>query len=183
MRVGLFKSSSSAGRPKAGPSNIRGKVISGPIPIPEPTDDDEFPMRQPGTGLATPLGDEGMSTKLVPPEGSSTVEAQSIIDASPEVIPEERTDLPPRAAPRQASVVSGSPARGRTNSTLRYSTVSTGTDTDRSGTTPRRKKSGLRNTLGRLFGRKKSPPSLETHQEAPPSSSVQHRSVSDDHAL
>lgn len=177
MRVGLFKSTSSAGRPKTAQSNIRGKVISGPIPIPDPVDDDEFPIRQSGAGLATPSGNEGIGNLLVFPEASSTLGRQSTAGAVPETMIEGRTNSLLRAEPRQVSVASGSPPRGRTNSTLRYSTVSTGTDTDQSGSTHRRKKSGLRNTLGRLFGRKKSPSALETHHEAP-SSSLQHRSVS-----
>ncbi|KAL1851365.1 hypothetical protein VTK73DRAFT_9430 [Phialemonium thermophilum] len=50
----LWKSSSSAGRPKTGlQSTIRGR-ISSPIPIV----DDEFPIRNPGTGLATTASDD-----------------------------------------------------------------------------------------------------------------------------
>lgn len=39
-------------RPKTGHQSIRGR-ISGPIPQPNPLDDDEFPMRNPGTGIAS----------------------------------------------------------------------------------------------------------------------------------
>ncbi|KAM0819578.1 hypothetical protein AB5N19_05394 [Seiridium cardinale] len=175
MRVGLFKSPSSAGRPQGAQSNIRGKVISGPIPIPNPADDDEFPMRQPGTGLATPLGNEGASKLLVPPERSSTLETDSTTGPGPKAMHEERTGTPLRPAPKQTSDTSGSPAQGRTTSTLRYSTVSTGTDTDQSRSAPQRKKSTLRGTLSRLFGRKKARQSLGTHHEDP-ASSAQHRS-------
>ncbi|KAI6382928.1 hypothetical protein MCOR25_000442 [Pyricularia grisea] len=51
----LFKGASaspaSPGRSRPGTSSIRGK-ISNPIPIPSATDDDEFPIRRPGTGFA-----------------------------------------------------------------------------------------------------------------------------------
>ncbi|KAH6660069.1 hypothetical protein BKA67DRAFT_530186 [Truncatella angustata] len=173
MRVGLLKSTSSAGRPKEGQSNIRGKVISGPIPIPDPVEDDEFPMRQPSTGLATPLGNEG-ANKVVPQERSSTLETRSTTSGTLEVPQEERVASSLRAGTRQASDTSGSPTQKRTNSTLRYSTISSATD--QSHILPRRKKSTLRSTLGRLFGRKKAAPrSLATHQEDP-ASSAQHRS-------
>src|SRR6187402_3399384 len=39
-------------------TSIRGKTISHPIPFP---DDDEFPIRTPGTGIAMPLGSDAES--------------------------------------------------------------------------------------------------------------------------
>jgi hypothetical protein len=183
MRVGLFKSASNAGRASMGQSAIRGK-ISGPIPIPNPAEDDEFPIRQPGTGLATPLGLDGKGQLHMPPEAPSILEAPSNTDPSPDVAPEERTESVVQAGPSQASETSGSPAQRRTNrsSTLRYSTLSAGTDTDQSRAAPQRKKSTLRSALSKLFGRKKKGTSqdstLETHFEAGPRSSAQHRSVS-----
>ncbi|OIW35057.1 hypothetical protein CONLIGDRAFT_675999 [Coniochaeta ligniaria NRRL 30616] len=54
----VWKSASTAGRPKPGQqSSIRGR-ISGPIPIPNPGDDDEFPIRTPGSGIAIPANDD-----------------------------------------------------------------------------------------------------------------------------
>jgi hypothetical protein len=54
----LWKSTSSAGRPGPGQhSSIRGR-ISGPIPIPSAGDDDEFPIRTPGSGIAIPANDD-----------------------------------------------------------------------------------------------------------------------------
>ncbi|KAF7515772.1 hypothetical protein G7054_g14421 [Neopestalotiopsis clavispora] len=180
MRVGLFKSTSSAGRPRAGPANVRGKIISAPIPIPNPADDDEFPMRRPGTGLATPLGNEGVNKLLVPPERASTLDPQTMTASqqfSPEVVPEERLETPLQADPVFASDTSDSPAQGRTNSnTLRYSTISHGTDTDQSRTAPQRKRSTLRSTLGRLFGRRKSPSSLGTQRKSSSGSAEQRQS-------
>lgn len=157
MRRGLFKSASSAGRPKT-ESSIRGR-ISGPIPIPNPADDDEFPMRQPGTGLATPLNEFG--NKLpAPTEGSSIIIESHPTGLSPPdlVIPEEMTESTTiQATPSQAS----SPAQRRTNrsSTLRYSTISAGTAvTSQPETNHQHKKSGIRSALGKLFGRKKRDP-------------------------
>ncbi|KAJ0121071.1 hypothetical protein J7T55_008231 [Diaporthe amygdali] len=44
-------------RPRTGHQSIRGLRISGPIPMTNPIEDDEFPIRNPGTGIAsaTPL--------------------------------------------------------------------------------------------------------------------------------
>lgn len=52
--MNIFKSpSTSAGHGRPRPAHsIRGK-ISGPIPIPHPADDEEFPIRNPGSNLAT----------------------------------------------------------------------------------------------------------------------------------
>ncbi|ETS88001.1 hypothetical protein PFICI_01829 [Pestalotiopsis fici W106-1] len=187
MRVGLFKSTSSAGRPRAGHSNVRGKVISAPIPIPNPADDDEFPMRRPGTGLATPLGNEGLSKLLVPPERASTLDPQSMSSGqlpSEVVVPEERLETPLQADPVFASDTSDSPAQGRTNSnTLRYSVISNNTDTDQSRTAPQRKRSTLRTTLGRLFGRRKSPSSLGTQRKSSSGSAEQQQRQSKPSAL
>lgn len=55
MKAKLFgsvPSSPTTARPRTGHQSVRGR-ISGPIPIPNPLDDDEFPMRTPGTGIAT----------------------------------------------------------------------------------------------------------------------------------
>lgn len=55
---GLWKQTSNAGRPRAGQqSSIRGR-ISGPIPIANAGDDDEFPIRTPGSGIAIPAHDD-----------------------------------------------------------------------------------------------------------------------------
>lgn len=52
-------SSPTTQRPRTGHQTIRGR-ISGPIPMPNPLDDDEFPMRNPGTGIAssTPIDND-----------------------------------------------------------------------------------------------------------------------------
>ena len=53
-------------------SSIRGR-IGPPIPIP---DDDEFPIRSPGTGIATPLATDGNERKF-PLRSSTTAERDS----------------------------------------------------------------------------------------------------------
>jgi hypothetical protein len=83
---GIWKSTSNAGRPKPGQhSSIRGR-ISGPIPIPNPGDDDEFPIRTPGSGIAIPAKDDenfefpirkpgsGIATTYPLPEDTSEVQ-------------------------------------------------------------------------------------------------------------
>ncbi|KAK8088866.1 hypothetical protein PG997_003827 [Apiospora hydei] len=175
MKGGLLKSPSSAGRPKTGQSNIRGK-ISGPIPIPSPADDDEFPIREHGTGQATPLASEAPNRLAPPQERASVIDSQSTTGPT-RVSPEERTPSRTRLGTSQASENSGSPAQQRTirSSTLRYSSVSNNTDSERD--TPQRKKSTLRSTLSKLFGRKKKHAakvgSLEAHHEGPSESALQ----------
>lgn len=60
MKPKIFGPASPAGsRPRTGHQSIRGR-ISGPIPMPGSVEDDEFPIRNPGTGIAssTPLEDD-----------------------------------------------------------------------------------------------------------------------------
>lgn len=180
MKGGLLKSPSSAGRPKPGQSNIRGR-ISGPIPIPNPAEDDEFPVRESGPGHVTPLGPEGPNRLAPPQERGSVVDSHST-HGHARVSPEERTPSRNQLGTSQASENSGSPAQQRTvrTSTLRYSSVSNNTDTERDA--PQRKKSTLRSTFSKLFGRKKKKNasnvgSLEAHHEDPSESGLQ-RSVS-----
>jgi len=152
MKVHLWKSGSAAGRQKTGQS-IRGK-ISGPIPIPNPIDD-EFPMRNPGTGIATPLPADGNEPQfpVLPAQqveassSSAAVPATQSIPAVPDARPEvahntkstNSTHSRTRSGTGSASASGPSPTSGlpgttgtntsprrRTNpsSTLRYSTVS-----------------------------------------------------------
>ncbi|KAI1374061.1 hypothetical protein F4677DRAFT_178594 [Hypoxylon crocopeplum] len=142
--MGLFRPATSVGRPKTAhpdQTTIRGR-ISGPIPM-----DDEFPIRNPGVGMAH----EGR-----PEQPESRAEDQPTLRSvnSPfEVARTDKTASVTPSGPSQASNTSGSPRQQKTirSSTLRYSTVSDGTDGDR----PQRKRSTLKSTLGRLFKRKK----------------------------
>jgi hypothetical protein len=72
---GIWKSSSNAGRPKPGQHNgqssIRGR-ISGPIPIPSAGDDDEFPIRSPGSGIAIPASKDDEFPIRKPGSGIAT---------------------------------------------------------------------------------------------------------------
>ncbi|KAK1985369.1 hypothetical protein LZ30DRAFT_584302 [Colletotrichum cereale] len=169
--MGLFKSPNQTPAPGALPrsltgQSIRGK-ISGPIPIPSPSDD-EFPMRNPGTGIATPLAAADMKEQqLFPPQAEPR--AGSIVSvAQPEVTPAPRTDsvvAPARSAGSRSTSPPPSGTHGtspqsqrRTNvsSNLRYSAVSVSSEqTGESRDRPQRKKSTLRGALGKLFGRKK----------------------------
>ncbi|KAI8632548.1 hypothetical protein F5Y19DRAFT_367735 [Xylariaceae sp. FL1651] len=142
--MGLFKSASNAGRSRPDqptPSNIRGK-ISGPIPI----DDDEFPIRNPGSSIA--LEGEPKQLESVPQRDSAATSTNTALN----VTREEKTDSVAQSGPSQASTTS-TPQRRRTNrsSALRYSTVSEATDAEPSS----RKKSSLRLAIGKLFGRNK----------------------------
>ncbi|KAI1090629.1 hypothetical protein F5B19DRAFT_315614 [Rostrohypoxylon terebratum] len=142
--MGLFRPSTNLGRPKTAqpdPSSLRGR-ISGPMPM-----DDEFPIRQPGQGMAH----EG---KPEQPESRAEDQPASRAEMIPsEVVRADNIDFVTPSEPSQASNSSASPQQQRTArpTTLRYSTVSDGTDVDR----PQRKRSTLKSTLGRLFKRKK----------------------------
>ncbi|KAI2618511.1 hypothetical protein GGR54DRAFT_159163 [Hypoxylon sp. NC1633] len=142
--MGLFRPSTSLGRPKTAQpdqSTVRGR-ISGPIPM-----DDEFPIKNPGTGMAH----EGK-----PERPESHVEDQPTlrsINGPFEATRSDKIESVTPSGPSQASYNSGSPRQQRTvrSSTLRYSTISDGTDAER----PQRKRSTLKSTLGRIFKRKK----------------------------
>ncbi|KAK7941075.1 uncharacterized protein PG986_013462 [Apiospora aurea] len=159
MKSGLLKSPSSAGRPKTGQSSIRGK-ISGPIPIPSLADDDEFPMREHGTGQATPLASEAPNKLAPPQERASVIDGQSTTGPT-RVSPEERTPSRTQLGTSQASENSGEP-RATAHNQVEYVA---------------RKKSTLRSTLSKLFGRKKKHAgkvgSLEAHHEGPTESALQ----------
>ncbi|EGY22780.1 hypothetical protein HYQ45_010063 [Verticillium longisporum] len=199
MKVSIFKpqpagaGGQAASRPKTGQS-IRGK-ISGPIPIPTPTDD-EFPMRNPGTGIATPLSAEDRERQLQTEAGHQT----SAPFTQPEAVPTRNTDSVMAHSGSGSGSVTGSASgsgtgsapthqipRGspqsqrRTNppSTLRHSVVSEATEnTNNSKDKPQRKKSTLRGAFSKLFGRKKKTTSLSAPPERASTynSPSQHRS-------
>ncbi|RYP27768.1 hypothetical protein DL767_007543 [Monosporascus sp. MG133] len=164
--MAIFKSAPETGQTQSAQSSgLRGR-ISGPIPM-----DDEFPLRNTGTG--------------VPPDGDAKQAQQSTAGSSnltwgnapSDVVREDKTDSIARSGPSQASNTSGSPRNRKTTraSTLRYSTVSDESATNR----PHRKQSTLKTALGRIFGRKKKNANQSSGsdiQSAEPASSVQHRS-------
>ncbi|KAI1767541.1 hypothetical protein GGR53DRAFT_518329 [Hypoxylon sp. FL1150] len=147
--MGLFRPGTSLGRPKTAQpdqsSSLRGR-ISNPIPA-VPQMDDEFPIRNPGSGMAH----EGQPDRV-----ESIVEERPVSrsENTPSVVARaDKLESVTPSGPSQASNASNSPRQQRTlrSSTVRYSTVSDSTDVDR----PQRKKSTLKSTLGRLFKRKK----------------------------
>ncbi|KAH8890951.1 hypothetical protein GQ53DRAFT_163780 [Thozetella sp. PMI_491] len=91
----LWKSGSTASRPKTGNAkSIRG-TISGPIPIPNPLDDDEFPIRNPGTSIA--------ATSPAPHDDEFPIRTRGAGIASP-VPPETESEAPidqPAAEPAE----------------------------------------------------------------------------------
>lgn len=178
----LFKGPPPPSRPRSQHQSIRGK-ISGPIPIPSPLEEEEFPIRKPGTGIASPTpldeneAEEHRQQQLQPPPAGTSI-ASGVTSSQAEVplasIPEPPSSPPPAppSGPSPTSAAGGStvtapesspsqrsPKRHRTNpsSTLRYSTVSNvsmDSPAHQNGR-PERKKSTLRGALSKLFGRKK----------------------------
>ncbi|RYP65946.1 hypothetical protein DL769_006173 [Monosporascus sp. CRB-8-3] len=164
--MAIFKSAPETGRTQSAQSSgLRGR-ISGPIPM-----DDEFPLRNTGTGV--PPDGDGKQAQL------STAGSSNLTwgNAPSDVVREDKTDSVAHSGPSQASNTSGSP-RNRKNiraSTVRYSTVSDESATNRQ----HRKQSTLKAALGRIFGRKKKNANQSFSSGIPstePVSSVQHRS-------
>lgn len=143
--------------------SIRGK-ISHPIPM----QDDEFPIRTPGTGIATPVGSvdfgRGLRSRANTTEldgqpglAITTFDDQAVGTYTAQVIaqpvPEEKIMRTKVTSSARNSAASGLSASGK----------------------PQRKKSTLRSVFGRIFGKKKS--SISSIQEKP-DTREQHRSVS-----
>ncbi|KAL0938987.1 uncharacterized protein CTRU02_205597 [Colletotrichum truncatum] len=177
--MGLFKSANSpapsaSNRSMTGQS-IRGK-ISGPIPIPNPVDD-EFPMRNPGTGIATPVTGGDMREQQMHPPQVDPAARSTVSVPRPEVLQPPRTDSvvapsgsgststsSPTSATHAHSNSPQSQRRTNASSNLRYSVVSASSEqTGASKDRPQRKKSTLRGALGKLFGRKKKNGSQSSH--------------------
>lgn len=130
------------------PSAIRGR-ISGPVPIPTSMDD-EFPIRNPGTSIATPVQGEFQESQPEPTPSRSDFRSPTF----PEPRHNEASSF--REEPRY-SVHARHPGTTsrlqKAEPSNRHSFVST----DRSQTKerPLRKQSTLRGALGKLFNRKK----------------------------
>lgn len=169
-----WKTPSPARAPTAS-SSIRGK-ISGPIPIPD--DDDEFPIRTPGAGMATPIGLDGndKQLRLSPPRPQREISPQPEEEQPVLELPE-----PTRAAPEvpQASRLSYDiPARQTTE--INLGLVARGSTSTRTPdpVKPERKKSTLSRVLGRLFGKKQKSGGTVSGKTANSSRHGQHHSVS-----
>ncbi|KAF4338339.1 hypothetical protein FBEOM_7746 [Fusarium beomiforme] len=132
-------------------SNIRGR-ISGPVPI-STSLDDEFPIRNPGTNIATPVQGEFKE--------STTEPTLSRSDFRSPTLPEPRRNGPYafREEPR-SSLHARQPGttsrlhKAEPSNNIRHSFVSADT---RIKERPQRKQSTLRGALGKLFSRKKKP--------------------------
>lgn len=155
--------------------SVRGKPISHPIPFP---DDDEFPIRTPGAGIALPLGSdvenqirirESVAAQLENTSHQTGIAVSDFIDPTAAA---QSGPMPVQSSPEV-------PIR-RTNqpSHLRNSTASktTGSSVGR----PQRKKSTMRAVFGRLFGKRRKGSGSSSPKEQGPSEirAGQHRSVS-----
>ncbi len=152
---------------------MQGK-ISAPIPF---QDDDEFPIRTPGTGIATPLGSDGTEARL-----RASLAAEIDNKALQTGIPISNTENPnlsihPAAAPTQP--VPETQTR-RTNQPTELRDSGTSIPSASSIGKPQRKKSSFRSALSRLFGKKSKNGGLAGAQEpgASGARAGQHRSVS-----
>lgn len=161
-------------RVNTGGSTIRGK-ISAPIPFP---DDDEFPIRSPGSGIATPLSGEGIDKQLGHNMGSGI--PRPISRAPPDrlssTLAEDSTPVVERPmTPARASYEPMEPSPPRQQSMpMAQERALTSAPSGSSEGKPQRKKSSLRTVFGKLFGKK-------AKANGPPEQTVlraeQHRSV------
>ncbi|KAK0389586.1 hypothetical protein NLU13_3161 [Sarocladium strictum] len=191
--------SASAARPSSGvvtnggarlskPSaqTVRGR-ISNPIPLGEPTEDDEFPMRQPGTGIASAAVEDRKDTtdasnsnqsgedEKVPTRAPAEEGEQQAPEETPAVLPQDKAPEP-RSSPVQPRQ---SEHRTNPSSTIRQSMISSDTGRTKSSKGQHeKKKSGLRGALGKLFGRKKKTNSVLVSEQSltPAGSANQHQS-------
>ncbi len=158
-------------------SSIRGK-ISAPIPL--VVDDDEFPIREPGTGIATPLGLDGVEKQLRLPNTPRTplpVDPAKHEEADLTDPVEEPTRAPPPAPPSLTPSHESTIRQATYNSPLRES----GASNHQSGSSlekPQRKKSTLKSVFGRLFGKKRKSSSSANENIEDSARAGQHRSVS-----
>jgi len=138
--------------------SIRGKTISHPIPFP---DDDEFPIRTPGTGIAMPLGPEALEREIRLRTSTATEELH------PSHPPEVDLNESAPTTTTQTTRIMPKP--------LRNSVAGSVLEAGR----PERKKSSLRSVFGRIFGKKKKNSSSSNGKPLPDSARIeQHRSVS-----
>ncbi|KAI1110501.1 hypothetical protein F5Y14DRAFT_454934 [Nemania sp. NC0429] len=140
--MGLFKSTSSAGRSRLGPpprSSIRNQ-ISRPIPL----SDEEFPMRSHGPNIAQEGGPKQLDLPMQ--RESATTSTNMALN----VAREGQSGSLAQSGSNQSSNPS-TPERNTTLSgTRRYSSASEATD----GASLSRKKSTFRVVIGKLFGKR-----------------------------
>ncbi|RSL54217.1 hypothetical protein CEP53_007495 [Fusarium sp. AF-6] len=152
-----WKSTPGAGgsaRPRTGQHSIRGR-ISGPVPIPTPLDD-EFPIRNPGTSIATPVRAEFKESQADSIQSSRDRQFRSPTFPEPRRNPpqafhEPRSPTFPRAPGAPARLQKAEPSNNARHSFVSADTIHIRDRLDR----PQRKQSTLRGALGKLFNRKK----------------------------
>lgn len=175
----------------SGPT-VRGR-ISNPIPLSQPMDDDEFPIRQPGTGIAAAPGgeqkediDETKPAQQTMKEEDEDFPSRPAATEAPPQEPEQNTVVLPNEATSEprSTPVQQRPSEHRTtpSNALRQSMISSDTARTKSSKGQHeKKKSGLRGALGKLFGRKKKTDSVVVVSErsaAQSGQANQHQSVS-----
>lgn len=166
---GSAPASPTVARPKSGYQSVRGR-ISGPIPIPNPLDDDEFPIRNPGTGIAS----------STPIENDLIVQRQLSL---PQVMPQASNSpvTPSFAPPPPPTVAQTLPAAGRGEILDVPQTVPEhpGTPTKPPGsaaTAPSWTRSSPEGAVSSVSGAQSS--TKLQHQRANPSASVRYSTVS-----
>ncbi|KAF5026271.1 hypothetical protein F66182_1661 [Fusarium sp. NRRL 66182] len=152
-----WKSPPSAGN-IAQPANIQHPVrgrISGPVPIPTSLDD-EFPIRNPGTNIASPVQGEFKESQPEPELLNGDARFKS------PTFPEYRRNEPHTFRDESRSSMHarqlGTTARlqkAEPSGNVRHSFVSADRVNTRDRERPQRKQSTLRGALGKLFNRKK----------------------------
>ncbi|KAM5351617.1 hypothetical protein ACJ41O_004340 [Fusarium nematophilum] len=153
-----WKSAPSAGgsaQPRTGQQSIRGR-ISGPVPISTPLDD-EFPIRNPGTNIATPIRadfKESQPDSVLPSGRDHQFKSPTFPDPrrnSPQAFKDEpRSPTHFRHPGPAARLQKADPSNN-----ARHSFVSADAVHVRDKGRPQRKQSTLRGALGKLFNRKK----------------------------
>lgn len=150
-KAGTWKSEAS-GRTNTG-STIRGK-ISAPIPI---QDDDEFPIRSPGTGIATPLGslnsdgiEKVMRGSAI--SGRDSALAHGDIGMDSYIEPPRRIGSSPLPSDRPSY---NPPSRRTEDYSIPRSSSPVGRPSGSIVSKPGRKKSTLKGVFGKLFGKKR----------------------------
>lgn len=130
--------------------SVRGKVISHPIPIPGP-DDDEFPIRTPGSGIALPLDAAEIERLMVSAAAASErgiTSYQTGIAISDFGGPPQPPPPPPTARdapPDTATATASSAPRDSVSSVTKAGSLGP----------PARHRSSVRCVLGRMFGRRR----------------------------
>ncbi|KAH7162711.1 hypothetical protein B0J13DRAFT_517967 [Dactylonectria estremocensis] len=141
-------------QPRAGMHPIRGR-ISGPVPI-SSSMDDEFPIRNPGSNVATPVRDDFKDTQPEP-----TWSGRDLQQAAPPTAPSPLNELHSNSidisTPQPpVTTTRGPPVRmANTSHLVRHSIVSADAVQIKDKDRPHRKQSKLRGALGKLLGRRR----------------------------